>query len=154
MHPSGEKNFQSFSPWSQQNISRICCGSYPSLASSLVTSDRTGNTVLKSLVQNIQKEIKHICSDDHDSILRDAHEGVKRFNWETVWAELMAQVPLLMKLLALIVRFSVKEKPLLCLIASMILKHHSPQVSLVQRAITVLLHGCAVPKKVSGHVYV
>ena len=59
----------------------------------------------------------------------------------------MAKVPTLMKLLALIIRSPVKEKPLLCLLASMILKHYLPRVSLVQRVISVMLHGCAVPKK-------
>lgn len=147
VHPSGVKSFQDFSPWSQQNINRICRGSYPSLATSIVQSTRTIDSVLITFVQGVRQEIKHISSDTHNSILRDDHEGIKRFSWETVWTELMAQVPTLMKLLGLIIRNPVDNKPFLCLVASMILKHHSHKMSLVQRAISVLLYGCATPKK-------
>ena len=147
-YPSGVKNFQSLSPWSSENIKRICRGSYPSLASSVAQSDRTTNATVIAVVKIIRKEIKHICSQSHDSILRDTHEGIKHFSWNTIWTELMAEAPTLMMLLSLIVRNPVKEKPLICLLASMILKYYNPKISLCQRAISVLLYGCATPKKV------
>ena len=142
------KSFQSLSPWSAANINRICRGSYPSLAMSVAQSCRTGDSVLLAVAKSIRKEIKHLYSQTHNSILRDDHEGIKRFSWDTVWAELIAQTPTLVKLLSLMVKTPVKDKPLLCLMASMILKHYCPKVSLVQRAVSVLLYGCATPKKV------
>ena len=115
----------------------------------MVETDKTSQLVLVSLSRHIRQEIKHTCSDKHDSILHDSHEGIKKFSWETVWAELMTEMPTLMKILALIIRNPEGNKPLLCLIASMLLKHYSPRVSLVQRAISVVLYGSATPKKVS-----
>ena len=67
----------------------------------------------------------------------------------TIWTELLIEAPTLMKMLALLIRNSDENKPLLCLIASMILKHYCPRVSLVQRAISVVLYGSGTPKKVS-----
>ena len=134
-------------------VKKICHDSYPSLASSVVDADRTSHLVLISLGRHIRQEIKHICSDTHNSILRDSHVGIKRYSWVTVWAELNKEVPTLMKILALTIRDPDDNKPLLCLIASMILKHYAPRVSLVQWAISVVLYSCATPKEVSTCTY-
>ena len=46
----------------QKNIRRICRRNYPSLASSVATSQQTIDSALLAMVSEIRKEIKHICS--------------------------------------------------------------------------------------------
>ena len=55
--------------------------------------------------------------------------------------ELCKMLPTLMSLLMELVRHPTDNKPLLCLLASMLLKKRSPGLGLVQRAITVALYG-------------
>ena len=43
--------------------------------------------------------MKDFSSDDRDSVLRDAVEAVKRFNWTTVMMEYKKMMPTLMTLL-------------------------------------------------------
>jgi L1 cell adhesion molecule like protein len=93
--------------------------------------------------------MKSICSTNNDSILRDMHEGVKYFSWETVWLELLRELPTLMKLLiTLLPRYGSKHIPLLCVIASMLLKRRLGKMAFVQRAISVLLYGNGCSKQV------
>ena len=44
-------------------------------------------SVLLEISRKIKKEMKDLSSDDRDSVLRDAVEAVKRFNWTTVMME-------------------------------------------------------------------
>ena len=112
----------------------------------LVRNDVTFEHVLYSVVKNIKTESKHIGSLDHNSILRDTKEGVRRFSWETAWLELNKNVLTLTKFL---IKFLPKVgKPLLCFFVSLILKHRSPKLCLVQRAISVLLYGNGSSKEV------
>ena len=60
-------------------------------------------------------------------------------------------VPLLMKLLCCLVNKAENNKPLVCTIASMLLKFRCPSMCLVQRAISVVFYGSGVGKKV--HFY-
>ena len=84
----------------------------------------------------------------HDSILRDNIEAVNHFSWETVWLELLANVPILMQILSALIPNPQDDKPLLCLIASMLLKRRLPKMGLVQRAISLLLYGNGTSKQV------
>ena len=59
----------------------------------------------------------------------------------------LGNVPTLMKFLVALVSDD-NCKPLLCVIACMILKHRSQRMSLVQRVISVLLYGNGTHKKV------
>ena len=74
--------------------------SYKALSTSLLESKHTGNIFVLQLIQQIKKEIKHICSATHDSILRDNGEDVQQFSWETVTNELCKKVPTLMTILS------------------------------------------------------
>ena len=62
----------------------------------MIITNQTGANLLSEVIKSIKKEIKEICSIARDSILRDRYEGVKQFSWETVWQELMSNVPTLM----------------------------------------------------------
>lgn len=98
----------------------------------------------------ILKEIKQLCALERCSLLRDDVEAVKNFSWETVWGELTKDVPTLVALLQGLIKHPEDHKPLICLIISMILKQRSPKVSLVQRAVSVLLYGNGTSKVVSS----
>ena len=85
-------------------------------------------------------------SQQHNSLLRDTNEAVRQFSWETVWLEMMRDVPTLTKFfMKLIPKIG---KPLLCFLISVILKQRSPKLCLVQRAISVLLYGNGASKQV------
>ena len=92
---------------------------YPLLSSSLTKSQKTGmmhcnhairttymvvgKYILNEVIKLIKREIKIICSMSHDSILRDNMEAVNHFSWETVWLELLANVPILMQILSALI---------------------------------------------------
>ena len=147
-HRSGTKSTDIESPRTQENVKRVVRKSYSALTSSVVQSSRTSDKVLTELGRKIKNEIKFICSYEHDSILNDGHEGVKHFSWETVWLELLLNVPTLMKLLCCLVNKPEDKKPLFCTIVAMILKNRRNSMALVQRAVSVVLYGNGVGKKV------
>lgn len=95
-YPSGSRTIN-LSPWGRRNVKRIARRSYSLLSSSVATSPRTSDHVIATVSQTIRKEIKAICSTSHDSILLDTNEGIKHFNWETVYTELVNMLPTLMK---------------------------------------------------------
>ena len=77
-----------FSPWTETNVKRFVRKNYKALSTSLLKSGRTQNQIITQVINIIKNELKKICSLSHHSILRDSHEAVKNFSWETVWLEL------------------------------------------------------------------
>jgi L1 cell adhesion molecule like protein len=120
------------------------------LSASLVKSTRTSNHITREIVRSIDKELKSICSYNHDSVLRDCIEGLRMFSWETIWLELLRNLPSLMKILSLLIPQHLENKPLLSFAASLILKKRSPKMGLVQRAVSLLLYGNGACKQVSS----
>jgi len=147
-YPSGDKSIDVTSPWGKKNVKRIVRKSYASLTSSVVSSPRTSDLVISNICHTIHREMKNICSLSHDSILRDSHERVKHFSWQTVFLELKSNMPTLIKLLAAIIPDH-KSKSMICLIACMLLKKRLGKMSLVQRAISILLYGNGCSKQVA-----
>ena len=78
------------------------------------------------IVTEVVNEEMKICLDEHSSILLDNHEAVKKFSWRTIWMELNTCMPILMKLLTGFVCNWEDKIPMLCLIASMLLKARWP----------------------------
>lgn len=148
MNNSGYRYVNIDSSWKAENVKRVTRGSYHALSSSLIQADCTRNIIINDVVRELKKEMKHICSAKHDSILLDNHEAVKHFSWQTVWMELNKEMPLLMKLLSGLVSNAEEKKPMLCLIASMLLKSRYSKMALVQRAIAILFYGNGMPKQV------
>lgn len=112
------------------------------MASAVTSSPR----MLKPIVSN--QSMKDISSEAHDSILRDLVEAVKYFHWETVMLELQGKMPTLMSLLSLLVRQPSEKKPLLCFLASQLLKARHQYIGLVQRAVSVMMYGNGTAKQV------
>lgn len=134
---SYEKNYK-LSPFTVENAKRMVRRSYKALSSSLLESERTGEIFLSQMIEEIKKEIKHICSTTHNSILRDTFEGIKQFSWDTVSNELWTNVPTLMTILS---QLTSGDERLACMMVSMILKKRLPKMGLVQRAMSLLLYG-------------
>ena len=105
-------------------------------------------SVLLEISRKIKKEMKDLRSDDRDSVLHDAVEAVKRFNWTTVMMEYEKMMPTLMTLLKQVVPKPIEHKPLLCQVASQILKSRHRRMGLVQRAVSIMLYGNGTNKQV------
>lgn len=93
--------------------------------------------------------MKDISSKASDSILRDTNEMIKNFEWNKVARELMQRVPTLMNLLKQLVKRSAEKVPLLCLLASQLLKSCHQHMGLVQRAVSIMMYGNGAAKQVS-----
>ena len=75
----------------------------------------------------LQREIKMICSDTHDSILRMKSKiALEKFTWERVWLELEENTPLLVSIFLQMVPRCKREdestKATLCLCMCILLK--------------------------------
>lgn len=92
--------------------------------------------------------MKGLSSLMYNSFLRNSEEAVKDFSWDTVMNELLNKIPTLMSLLTQLIPCPEKSKPLICMLASQILKSRHPQMGLVQRAVSVLLYGNSTAKQV------
>jgi L1 cell adhesion molecule like protein len=133
------------SPFTEENVKRLARKSYQSLSSSLVQSNQVGESILLQLIQQIKKEIKHICSDAHNSILRESDDSLKKFSWDNVWRELLNGMPILIKILSELCQ---GDRQLICLMASMILKKKFAKMGLIQRVISILMYGNATNTQV------
>ena len=120
------------------------------MAETIMDSPEMSKGIVSKIARKIKAEMKNISSKDHDSILRDSEEAVKHFSWETVVMELRQKLPTLMSLLSHLVGTRV---PLLCLLASQILKAKHQHLGLVQRAVSVMLYGNGTAKQVKTRQY-
>ena len=102
------------------------------MATGMISSSGISNPVISEVAQKIKSEMKDLASVAHDSILRNSDSAIKNFQWETVSTELSEKMPTLMLLLTQLISKPTKSKPLLCTLASMILKSRYPHVGLVQ----------------------
>lgn len=89
-------------------------------------------------------------SDSHDSILRDRLEAVKHFAWDTVYLEYCKMIPTLIMFLENFIPKPSSKRMLICFVASILLKCRHQRMSLVQRAISIMLYGNGSTKKVSS----
>lgn len=96
----------------------------------------------------IRREMKALGSASHDSVLCDTVEAIKFFSWERVSLELFQNLPTLMVLLSKIVRKPSERRPLLCMLASQLLKCRHPKLGLVQRAVSIMMYGNGTAKQV------
>ena len=114
----------------------------------MINSPTLAKSVISQVANKVKTEMKDVSSGRHDSILRDTVEAVKRFSWETVNLELTDKVPTLMALLSQLVPYPSERKPLLCFLASVILKARHKHLCLVQRAVSVMMYGNGTAKQV------
>ena len=102
-------------------------GKRRSIAQATVENGALRHEVVLAIGNAAHKEIKKICSDSHDSILRMKSKiALERFTWERVWTEIETNAPLLVSLLLQLIPPSKREdkrvRPALCICISILLK--------------------------------
>lgn len=152
-YKSSTRSYNIHTPSRKKTIKRITRKTYHSMASTIVNSPTMSKSVITQVATKMKTEMKALSSDAHDSILRDSVEAVKRFSWETVWLELSRNVPTLMSLLSQLIPGASHKKPLLCFLASQLLKSRHQRLCLVQRAVSVMLYGNGTAKQVKIKLY-
>ena len=152
-YPSGNK-YIDVTPERKKAVISYAKRHYKAAAKRIVNSKATSQHVVGSLTQQIWKEMNRICSTNHNSILRDSYEGVKRFSWESIWLEYEAKILNLFGLLSGLLPKA--EKRFIAFVVSLLLKRHCKHMSLVQRVISLVLYGNAAKKQVdiTMHLYV
>ena len=127
--------------------------SYTALTTSVVQSPETADKVICQLARVVKGiklnitfsfnnvflkgEMKSFCSSNRSPILQADYNALKDFSWEEIWQELVKDLPALMKLLTCLIPEE-SSRPLLCLVALMLLKKRCSTMSLIQREISVL----------------
>ena len=147
-YSSGVRSYKVSTPSRKRSIRQLARRSYVSTVSALVNSPTTAQSVVSKLAIRIKEEMKEVSCASHNSVLRDSVEAVKHFNWETVKMELLQKIPTLMSLLSQLVGRASERSPLICLLASMILKSRHNHMGLFQRAVSIMLYGNGTAKQV------
>ena len=122
--------------------------SYRALTTAMAKSPSTSCYAIRGLAVQLRSELKDICASSHYSILQDSIEAIKQFSWQTIILELQEKLPKLMLFLSTLIPKSAKNVPLMCFIASLLLKSHHLRMALVQCAISVMLYGNGTSKQV------
>ena len=108
--------------------------------------------LVTAMCRTVGAEIKCVCSDSCDSILRMKNKrALEHFTWETVWSELEQKTPtltaILLELVPTFKRESEHIKPL-SLCASILLKLRNDKVNLVQSVISLVMKAGHASKQV------
>jgi len=148
-YPSGIVKSYDLTPKRKKPVVSLSRRHYRAAAKGFITTEHLSDHVVESLTQQVRHEMTTICSEQHNSILRDSHEGVKRFSWESIWLEFQANVPTLYKLLKGFVPKA--DDRFISFVISLLLKKCCKHMSLVQRVISTLLYGHSAKKQVSIH---
>ena len=134
-------------PQRQKLITSLSKCNYKSAATHIAEHPKAKGYVYGTITQNIRKEIRHICSLRHKSILHDNNRAIKRFTWEAVWLELSNNVPILVCFFKQLLPKS--DKRFITFLICAILKKRCKQMSLIQRTFSILLFSNATNKQVS-----
>ena len=140
-------------PARKQGIKRLARRSYKSLATTMASTPDMLQSVLNEICRKIRYEMKELSSEASDSVLRDNVEAVKQFHWDTIRMELEKMLPTLMTFLRNLLPKSSQRIPLICVIASQLLKARHQRMGLVQRAISIMLYGNGSHKQVSSALW-
>lgn len=128
-------------------------GKRRSIAQAAIENTALQGEVVAALCTAAHKEMKTLCSDSHDSILRmKTKPALELFSWERVWLELQQHAPLLLNILTKLLPPSKREakdiQPAVCVCASILLKLRSDKINLVQAMIAVVLRAGHATKQV------
>lgn len=127
-------------------------GNRRSIAKAAVGNATLRPELIAAICTKVTAEVKTLCSDAHDSILRlKSKTALEYFTWETVWIELQQSAPTLMAILCQLIPLSKKSdkvNPALCLCASVLLKLRNDKVNLIQSVISLVLKAGHATKEV------
>ena len=132
-------------------------GNRRSIATAAINNPALRTEVIHALAHIVQNEMKVLCSDKYDSILRlKTKPSLEQFSWETVWLELMNCTPTLTQLMLCILPKSKQGtkavRPSLCMCASILLKHRNNRINLVQSVVSMIMKAGHATKQVK-HIY-
>lgn len=136
-------------PARKKQVKRLTRRSYASFAASIVNCDATCSKVLLQLSRKVKEEMKNFSTDEFGSTLQDMYAAVNQFSWET---EMRKGLPTLTNFLSLILPRPKLHTPLMCMIASQLLKARHQRMNLVQRAVSTLLYGNGTNKQVKVYI--
>ena len=54
------------------------------------------------LLEKNRKELSHICSVRHNSLVRDGYDKMKKFSWDMLYSEYVENIPTLVSLISAI----------------------------------------------------
>jgi len=144
-YPSGIVKSFDLTPKRKKTVLSLSRCNYRAAAKGHITTEHISDHVVKPLTQRVHHEMTVICSEQHDSILRDSHKGVKRFSWENIWLEFQANVSTLYKVLSGFVPKA--DGRFISFVISLLLKKCCKHMSLMQWVISTLLYGHSAKNK-------
>jgi len=114
------------------------------MADSVVRNN--SDETIGALAKQIKKEIDYVCSAECETIFKKDCNEVD-FAWAKIWCEIEKFLPTLLSLLVGICNGKV-NKPMLCMIVSIILKQRFHKLTYVQQTISIMLYGNSAHKQV------
>ena len=102
--------------------------------------------VLNELAKEVSAEMMNFSTTKNYTLLKDSHDALKNFSWKSIWLEIQEKSPILLLFFQKVLPKA--NKKLLCFLICMMLKCHCMHLSLVQRAVSVLLYGNGCHKQV------
>ena len=114
-------------PVRRHNVKRLVRKSYPSLIGSLVGNPAYRRLVVLELARTIKREIRAYTSAKHKV---KNPKAVVSWSWQELLSDLTQHAPMMMSILSGIVRKPSESTPLLCTLASMLMKRWSNTNSL------------------------
>lgn len=111
-------------------------GNKESIVKAVMENPHLRTLVVRAVSKEVQSELKEICSDRYDTILRMKYNvALENFTWSRVWKELQSKTPTLLEILS----GDGPVQPSICTCASILLKLRNPKVNLVQAMVSVVL---------------
>ena len=139
-------------PRSRRGVRRNVRCSFPLLCSLADINAWEGDD--KAVSREVRKKMKYMSSNNQSSFFGGKSMDLVTFSWTRIWDELTKHMPLIMNLLSSLVISPNKNKPLLSLIAFMLLKRKTTALAYLQKCISVLLYENGCNKQVCElHMY-
>ena len=142
------KVFKINTPNRKRGIKKLTRGSYKSMAAMMLSAPGSSKSFIIEMGRNIIREMHILSSDEYDSFRRSPIEALNNFSWDKVMTEFSKALPTLITLLQFLIPNAADKKPFVCFVASLLLKCRHQRMSLIQRAISVLLYGNGSTKQV------
>lgn len=144
-YPTYEKNHNISTPCRKRAVSSCTRKSYKSAASHVTELGQ--DHVLKVVSLKIRAQMCAICSSNFPSVLRNGHDELKNFSWDSLWNEFQVKVPWLVKFLKSILPCA--DKIFISFVICLLLKKRCQKMSFMQRMISVVLYGNSASKQVN-----
>ena len=121
----------------------------------LMKSEDITRVAAKHIGLRIRKEIKVLCSDKHNSLLRERTQtSMELFTWESLWLELQEVAPLTILLLQSSIPYksstTLKTRSLICTIIASLSKSRNKRMNALQSMVSLILYAGHAGKQVGA----